>query len=381
MMKYRRTLGIAVALTFATVVGTASVARSQRITEANGQVILKREGWSDYRQIREVGYMLQSRDTLKSAGGVIVEVQIACSNGDVEQVRLSPIVPSNVVIDVCKRRFPPRPKRAEIIHRPGGSNPEIPYTLMPRMTYLLDERPTFRWNQVAGATSYTVYLLGPGGFVEWQTQTSSNEVVYPEDADPLQWGIKYLLVVETDNDRSSVEGAGGNLGFELFREDRVELVRQKADNIAEQDLSEEGEALALAELYSRRYLIADAIRTLEALVEQGNQNPLVYSMLGGLYAEAGLNLRAEERYQKAIALFKPLQSRDELAQARVNLAVVKSMLGKEDEAKELIEQAKVGDPAFDNPQGVEDLEQMLETISAEPTEDNNISYFLTPRDS
>ncbi len=325
-MKPKTSIAIPLALAFAAAFGLASVASAHQIIECVGQVLIKR-GTAEYRSTG-VGERLQPGDILRPASGA--RVKVLCDNSTIWRVPVE--VPSSLnsgcpIIEAIL-------VRGETRHRPGGSDPQIPYTLSPRMTYLLNDQPTFRWNGVEGATRYTVRLFGPVG-VEWQTEVSSAEVVYPDGAPPLESGVKYLVTVEADNGRSSFEDGGAILGFELLYEGDVQDVREKAAKIAElSDLTDEEKVLALAELYSQEYLIADAIETLEALVAQGSQTAFVYLRLGDLYGEVGLNLLAEARYSKAIELFTATQDQYGLAEAQTRLTGVKHMLDKGNEPEQ-----------------------------------------------
>ncbi|MGK7914241.1 MAG: hypothetical protein AB4038_01640 [Prochloraceae cyanobacterium] len=326
-MKLKIFVVIAIALTSATAVGLAPVASAQKIIESVGEVLVKR-GNSEYRPIG-TGARLQSDDLLQTAPGAIVK--ILCENSTLWRVPAGTTSSVNSGCPIIMVRV----VKGETRYRPGGSDSRIPYILYPRMTYLLDDRPTFRWNPVAGATSYAVRLLGPGG-VEWQTEVSSTEVVYLDDASPLDWGVKYLVTVKADNGSCSLQDRGGNLGFELLDEDTIQEVEEKAAKIEElEDRTEEERALTLAEMYRREKLTAKAIATLEALVEQGSQTALVFRKLGDLYAGVGLNRLAEDRYERASELFASTSDRYALIATRDGLARAKLMLEKKQQAEQL----------------------------------------------
>ncbi|MGK7908502.1 MAG: tetratricopeptide repeat protein [Synechococcus sp.] len=267
---------------------------AQLVIESSGELLLKR-GNSEYRQ-SGVGERLVPGDRLYPLAGVVAK--ILCDNSYIWRVPDGipsalnsgcPTLMTNLV-------------RGETSNRPGGSDPNIPYILYPRMTYVFRERPTFRWNGVPGATRYTVRLLGPGG-VEWQSEVSSTEVSYPDDAPPLNWATKYLVAVEATNGSSSLDDSGGTFGFEMLDEFDIQYVQAEAERILGLEELTEGErAIALAEMYRRESLFAEAIATLEAQIEQGNQSALVYSLLADLYSEVGLNSLAEARHSSAVAL-------------------------------------------------------------------------------
>ncbi len=364
----------------AATIGSVSAVLAQEIIECSGQVLLKR-GSSEYRPTG-VGERLQPGDRLFPQSGAMAKV--LCENSDIWRVPVG--IPSSInsgcptwIASVVK---------GETRYRPGGSNPQIPYILYPRMTYLFHDRPTFRWNAVAGVTNYTVRLLGSGG-LEWETEVNSTEVVYPNDAPTLNRGVKYLVTVEADNGSSSLQDGGGILGFELLREYKIQKVEAEVAKISQlEDRTEEERALTLAELYRRENLTAKAIATLEALVEQGSQTALVFRTLGDLYAGAGLNLLAEARYEKASELFASKSDRYALTATQDSLARVKLMLGKNQEAKRLSDQVIVNYRELGDEQSATGLEQRLvEAAEEEPPEIfpseadiSSVTQILTPGD-
>ena len=71
----------------------------------------------------------------------------------------------------------------------------------PPETLVLSERPTFRWNEVPGASSYLVSLMD-GSKICWEQKVRGTEVVYSGNA-PLEQGVYYSLVIKSINDFSS----------------------------------------------------------------------------------------------------------------------------------------------------------------------------------
>lgn len=368
-------------LIIAAIIGSVSAVSAHEIIESSGQVLLKR-GSSEYR-LTGVGERLQPGDRLFPQSGAMAKV--LCENSDIWRVPVGipssinsgcPIWMANLV-------------RGETRYRPGGSDSRVPYILYPRMTYLLHDRPTFRWNAVEGVTSYTLRLLGPGG-LEWQTEVSSTEVVYPNEAPPLDWGVKYLVTVEADNGSSSLQDGGGILGFELLDEYGIQDLQAEAARIAELgELTEEQRAFALAELYSREGLMANAIATLEALVNGGSQTALVYRMLGDFYGEVGLNLLAEDRYERASEMFASTSDRYALTATRDGLARAKLMLGEKQEAEQLSTQVEAEYRALGDEPSATVLEQRLAEAESEKeqlaklvreADISSVTQILTPRD-
>lgn len=71
----------------------------------------------------------------------------------------------------------------------------------PCETLVLSEKPTFRWNEVPGASSYLVSLMD-GSKICWEQKVTGTEIVYSGNA-PLEQGVSYSLVIKSINDCSS----------------------------------------------------------------------------------------------------------------------------------------------------------------------------------
>ncbi len=371
-MKLRIRMAIALSLIFANLVGAISVASAHLIIQARGRVSLQRET-SDYSRPTNVGESLEDEDSLIPRGGA--KVRVLCDNGNIESVIAGE---PHSLKSICSVKIAGGPgittrETLEIPHKPGGSNPQIPYTLNPRMTYLLGDKPLiFRWNKLASGIKYTVRLCEPG-WGEWKkTEVSATELVY--DGDPLERGAPYLLTIKAENNgKSSLEDSGGNLGFELLEQDDFEYVKNKENEIKElSDLNKEEKDLALAALYSYEYLITDAIEKLKNFDNPGSYTAFVYRWLGDLYTGAGLNLKAQEYYSKSIELFTDPQdlyelekAKYELAQAKTGQAGVMLMLGQRDEAEQLSSQAKAIYQDLEYSEMVTEMEKRLEKLEKE----------------
>jgi tetratricopeptide (TPR) repeat protein len=201
----------------------------------------------------------------------------------------------------------------------------IPYIISPNSTLLLDDKPKLRWQAVPGATSYIVRVSGPG--VNWETEVSTTEVVYPGEPplQPVEQG--YLLTVEADNGESPARAT-----FGLLDEQQAQRVRTAADRIASQNLPDDAKTLALADLYIGQELIAEAVEVLEASVAKGSQTAAVYHTLGDLYGQLELLSQAEKHYLKAFELATTADDLDGQAAAATRLGEVYAALGNSDEA-------------------------------------------------
>lgn len=205
----------------------------------------------------------------------------------------------------------------------------IPYIINPRRTALLNDKPTLRWNPVPGAKSYTVSVEGEN--VNWKTQVSDTQVVYSGEQ-PLKPGGRYLLTVVADTGASSVDEPvkPGGLNFGLLDETQAQRVQAQAKQITQQTWTDQAKALALANLYTENGLIADAIATLEKLVDNGAQTAPIYRTLGDLYLKyLVLVPQAHVYYSKAVELVDP-EDIEERTAAQDGLEKVQKALENQD---------------------------------------------------
>jgi tetratricopeptide (TPR) repeat protein len=201
----------------------------------------------------------------------------------------------------------------------------IPYIISPNSTLLLNDKPKLRWQPVPGATSYIVRVSGPK--VNWETEVSTTQVVYPGEPplQPVEQG--YLLTVEADNGESPARAT-----FGLLDENQAQSVQTAADRIASQNLPEDAKALALADLYVGQELIAEALEVLEVSVAKGSQIAAIYHTLGDLYGQLELLSQAEKHYLKAFELATTADNIEGQANAAARLGEVYAALGNSEEA-------------------------------------------------
>ncbi|NET35762.1 MAG: hypothetical protein F6K19_27670 [Cyanothece sp. SIO1E1] len=233
----------------------------------------------------------------------------------------------------------------------GGNNPNIPYVISPRNTWLENDSFTIRWQPVSNATRYTVRLWrwsygeDQREALLWETEVEATQVEYSGQP-PLEAGPYYSIEVIADTGASSNSDAGAaKTGFELlFPEDLEILQADLADltDLADQELTAEAQTLVLASIYFRENLLANAIHTLEPLVETGTQNPLVYQALGEIYSYTGLNTLAQRRYGQAITLATASAALEDSTLASLGLAEVNATLEEWDQAILLFRQAESG---------------------------------------
>lgn len=263
---------------------------------ANAEVLLKREGWAEYKPI-PVGTKLYANDLLQPLAGAKAKI---CHSGS-EILRL----PDNQISSFSTYR--PHKKvltverTSRIIAPRSGLIPFIPYIISPRLTQLLNPRPRLRWNPVSDATAYQVAIETSQGII-WQANTEACEVTYP-GTPFLKDGIDYWLTVEANSGTSSkAEGMPTALKFRLLDEQNAEMVREAIEQINQQDLTPESKALTYAFLYRSYDLKTEAIEALEILVKGKSRFLAAYRSLAELYQEIGLLPLAEISYLEAVKL-------------------------------------------------------------------------------
>lgn len=279
-------------------VAVSSKVSNGQIIQIRGNVQLKR---SPGRIIRATtGTRLYLGDTLQAANGG--QALILCADSTIQSVNpgeeRSNSCPDATKQVECTEGTYKCPHRGDEI----AWTDEIPYIISPRRTAILDDKPMLRWNPVPGAKSYTVNVEGEG--VNWTTQVSATQIVYSGQP-PLKPGSHYRLSVVADTGASSVDEpvSPGGLNFKRLDTDRAKLVQVAAAKIAQQKWTDEAKALALANLYTKNGLIADAIATLEKLINSGVQTAPIYRTLGELYLDyLGLVPQASVYYSKAVNL-------------------------------------------------------------------------------
>jgi tetratricopeptide (TPR) repeat protein len=223
----------------------------------------------------------------------------------------------------------------------------------------LSDRPLLKWNPVSGATRYQVQLEGGG--LDWQKETNETQILYGGQ-EPLKSGVNYLLTVTTDKGVSSKQEVGANLMFEVMATEKAKVFEEEATNLKKQGLSPEAETLALAYLYEANNLKAEAIALLDPLSQQKSQNRVVYSLLGDLLLQTGLNQQAQQAYEQALALAQKSGDQEGEAEAQSGLGEANFGLKNEDEALSWLKKAQASYGALGDESQVKVLAQRIEEI-------------------
>ncbi len=357
---------------------TPAIATTYQIIKAEGKVLLKRRQWSDYHPTSEGAEInLNQDDLIRPERGA--KVIILCPDKTTTWR-----VPSGRVWGASNGC--PRARRRS--RAPGlvggilgGIDPSVPYLISPRRTLILDRQPTFRWNAVPGASYYTVGLSTSAGVI-WQQKVGETEIVYPGEP-PLEPGKLYSLTIKADTGTSSQDENVSGLEFVLLTDTDLKQVQTDVEQLTNLDLSDEAEALALANFYADYILTSDsaqaynlaaedlatysltakAIEILEALVAQGSTTPAVYRILGDLYWQSGLQLLAEAQYLKVVELAQEPKDLEERAKAQFSLAEMYVVLEKWEETDKWLRQAKQSYTELGDRGNATMIEEQLEELN------------------
>jgi hypothetical protein len=176
-----------------------------------------------------------------------------------------------------------------------------PLLVQPRRTNLMNGRPRFQWQPVAGAARYRVTVSGEQGEI-WHRDVTDTTLEYPDDAAPLGAGADLAWDVRALSDRD-----------ELRREESVVHVMTDAEtatvreSLARIQDAAGGAATPAAHFLSGSYLFGQGLyvesaEQFEALLRLAPDSPSPHEALGNVYREVGLADRAAEEYRQALAL-------------------------------------------------------------------------------
>lgn len=282
------------------------------LVELRGMVEIKRvgAGWKDYLPA-SFGMLVKRGDLLKTDAQA--RASVFCSS-----ISLEPIpsnheggIPCRGPIEVIKR------KESNIVPLKGENLHLIPYIISPRRTKLMTTNPVLKWNPVSGATTYTVMVRGDG--LEWKTEVTATEMVYPPNAPRLVPGKIYKLIVVGGGYSSEEEKTPG-LGFSLLSPEEAEEVRAEESKIKGLTLKDTAIHFIIGHLYASKELHSEAIAELEPLSAE-IEEPAVYRALGDLYLEVRLYSYPQEHYAQALELSREGEDKEGEAAALAGLGL------------------------------------------------------------
>src|SRR5215813_1744791 len=313
------------------------------IVALQGQVIMKRKGWSAFAPAR-LGTTLQRGDLLRLEGSS--QAKVVCANLTISDV------PRDLSGVPCPATRPILIYLGDKVTatRSYGEG-AFPRVVAPRKTKLLDPRPTLRWTPVAGATSYKIIVRGQkarGQNPYWNMNVPSvTKLDYPAGAPPLEADTDYKLIVSASGHQSDEETEPG-LGFALLRSDKAKEARDAEKKIRSLGLPDAPTRLLIAHLYAAYDLKAEAIDQLEGIPET-LQEPAPARLLGALYLAIGLSRHAEKHYLRALEFSRNVNDEEGQALAHKELGrIYDEALGNRNAAIQHLESAlkwykKLGD--------------------------------------
>ncbi len=205
-------------------------------------------------------------------------------------------------------------------------------------TLVLTDKPLLSWSSVSGATGYQVQIKA-GEQIIWSQTVEDTSVFY--SGEPLRPKFFYQLVVEAIDGKDS-----SPYQLQLRRTERGFLIEEEVEKIKLESVSEEVQALLLADYYLEQqdelksgFLLA-ASQPLEKLVQQGDRVSFVHRLLGDIYLRLGRLQEAQESYQQTLSLAESEQNWEEIAKAQAGLAHVAVINGNLSEARELLIEAQ-----------------------------------------
>lgn len=266
-------------------VSSRSAIGQHLIVGLQGQVGVKRNGWSSYVPAM-FGASLDRGDLLRLEGSS--QAKVVCAGLTVYDAPSGISgVPCPLVPPVLKYRGSPINATRSI------GSVSFPIVVSPRSTKLLNPRPRLRWTPVDGATRYIVVVRGSGLTLEAAVR-SATELAYPDGAPSLRAGGSYKLIVSA-NDLQSDEEGGLGLGFLVVAPDEGKVVRSEEARIRNLGLPAALTDFLVGYLYASHGLSAEAIEMLEAL-SKSFEEPVVARLIGDLYQTVGLARQAELWY-------------------------------------------------------------------------------------
>lgn len=220
-----------------------------------------------------------------------------------------------------------------------GSSQDVQLLLTPRKTQLLTRYPLIRWRNISGVEVTHIEVQGPG--VRWSAEVQGmTQIRYPTDADPLQPGKGYTIVLKTTDPPASVNVESlHDKGFVIVSEQVVNDVKREEEFIRNgEPESSTSFQLPIAKLYYDKELYAEEIELLER-ISPAEQEVQGYLLLGDAYFEIELYDIAISHYQQALDMAVAAGNVDDQAQTHHNLGQAYRSMGDETQATTHFDQA------------------------------------------
>jgi hypothetical protein len=152
--------------------------------------------------------------------------------------------------------------------------------LSPSGTAVEDTRPVFQWQQLDGATSYTVFVQDLATGAEIESQPSTKTAWTPDK--PLVRGHQYNWMVAAVTDGERVRAPAPNKPFATFRV----LDEKKAREISLARKEWNSSHLVMGLIYAKAGLIREAEKELRELVAANPESTAAKSLLASMRMKA-----------------------------------------------------------------------------------------------
>lgn len=340
---------------------SAAAAQFARLYKVDGgAVYLRRHNWDNFSRTYP-RTMLLGNDLLNVDVGA--DVVLLCPNG-----RLSDSIQVGVSNVSATCVGTPRSVRPTfgISDQWHATEANRPYVISPWSEQVMSAAPPLRWNAVGGAQQYEVTLQRREGedWVDvWMVMSDVAEMSYPADQPELEAGAQYALrVMIAGEPRETEETAASVVFSRLDGFDQQSLVEELAEvNAYEVDATTKT-LILVEDIYPRYKLFSQGINELTALIDAGNENELIYRLLGDYYVRSGLALPAESSYLQALALAKAAQNVEEEAIAAWGLGTLYGRTGRADKACTYLQQAQTLATELGDSELVESVEAELSRV-------------------
>ena len=190
-------------------------------------------------------------------------------------------VPASIRDEVAQALLTERIERASILKELGGQDATLRGSdsrqsfklLFPARIVVVSDRPTFKWEKLAGASSYRVYLNGPRGSVVTHSEELSPAHTEWTISKPLKRGEIYTWTVVALVDGKEIVSPGPSspeIKFKVLSANSIQRL-----NLLKKSRSH----LALGVFYSREGMIAEAEREFQIVLNNNKSSEATQKLL------------------------------------------------------------------------------------------------------
>lgn len=164
----------------------------------------------------------------------------------------------------------------------GSGNKGAPFRLLsPGGTVTIENDPVFKWEQLAGASAYRVYVLDSRGHQVAKSEDLSSAMTYWKPSAPINRGNIYSWVVIAVVDSKEIVSPGAAAPAMKFQ------VLSASDLQKLSELTATRSHLALGVFYAKVGLLAEAEREFQELIRSNPDNNVVKKLLRSVRSMRG----------------------------------------------------------------------------------------------